>query len=109
VRQFRGGWGVARPSVALVALVLVQVGLGCGAWVVNYGFPARWFAEYSWAQQFVVRQESQLQALVTTAHVATGSLILALSVVVALRSRWLPAARQEQHTEQRLARVEVAA
>jgi hypothetical protein len=53
--------------------------------VVNYGWPA-WLAEYSWTAGYIVRRESMTQATVTTAHVATGSLILAVAVVLALRA-----------------------
>jgi len=79
------------PAIALAVLLLAQLGLGAGAWVVNYGFPANWFGRYSWAQQYVVAQESRTQAWVTTGHVAAGSLILVTSLVVALRSLLLSA------------------
>lgn len=79
------------PALALAALLIVQLGLGAGAWVVNYGWPSALFARYSWAQQYVVTQESRTQAWVTTGHVATGSLILVTSLLVALRSLLLAA------------------
>jgi cytochrome c oxidase assembly protein subunit 15 len=79
------------PARFLAALILVQLALGCGAWVVNYGWPA-WLSEYRWAAGYVVARESAVQALVTTAHVATGSLILTTSLVIALRS-WRLSAR----------------
>ena len=41
---------------------------------------AAWFGRYAWAQEFVVTQEGRTQALVTTGHVATGSLILVTSL-----------------------------
>ncbi|HQU43251.1 MAG TPA: COX15/CtaA family protein [Pirellulales bacterium] len=81
-----------RPADLLLSLVGVQLALGCGAWVVNYGWPA-WLADYAWAANYVVRRESFLQAAVTTGHVATGSLILAVSVVLALRA-WRGAAME---------------
>jgi len=80
------------PALALAALLVAQLGLGAGAWIVNYGWPATWFGRYAWAQEYVVTQESRTQALVTTGHVATGSLILVTSLLVALRSLVLPAA-----------------
>ena len=82
------------PAVALAALLFVQLALGAGAWVVNYGWPAAWFGNYAWAQEYTVTQESRTQALITTGHVATGSLILGTSLLVALRSLLLPAQRQ---------------
>jgi cytochrome c oxidase assembly protein subunit 15 len=74
-----------RPSWALLALVVVQVLLGVGAWIVNYGWPA-WFENSLMAAAFTVQAKGQIQADVTTAHVAFGSLILATSAMVALRS-----------------------
>jgi cytochrome c oxidase assembly protein subunit 15 len=79
------------PSLWLLALVVLQIALGGGAWVVNYGWPA-WFGDYPWAAQWLVnadgalRARGHLQANITTAHVATGSLILAVSAMVALRA-----------------------
>lgn len=79
------------PTRWLVALVALQIALGGGAWVVNYGWPA-WFGEYPWAAQWLVNADGALaakghiQANVTTAHVATGSLILAVAAMIALRA-----------------------
>ncbi|HEV3025552.1 MAG TPA: COX15/CtaA family protein [Pirellulales bacterium] len=84
-REASGNAWLTRPAHLLAALVGLQIALGCGAWVVNYGWPS-WLADYRWAAGYVVRRESFLQASVTTAHVATGSLILAVAVVLALRA-----------------------
>jgi cytochrome c oxidase assembly protein subunit 15 len=79
------------PAIWLVAIVALQIALGGGAWVVNYGWPS-WFGDYPWAAQWLVntdgalRARGQLQANITTAHVATGSLILAISAMIALRA-----------------------
>jgi cytochrome c oxidase assembly protein subunit 15 len=78
------GW-LRRPADLLLTLIGLQLALGCGAWIVNYGWPA-WLSEYSMAAGYVVRRESFLQATVTTAHVAVGSLILAVAVVLSLRA-----------------------
>lgn len=77
--------GLRRPGLALVGLLLIQIALGCGAWVTNYGWP-NWIGEHAWSEGFVVRAEGGTQALTTTAHQATGSLILAVAVLVAVRS-----------------------
>ncbi len=84
-REARGNAWLRRPAHLLLALVALQIALGCGTWIVNYGWPT-WLAQYQWAAGYVVRRESFLQATVTTAHVATGSLILAVAVVLALRA-----------------------
>jgi cytochrome c oxidase assembly protein subunit 15 len=79
------------PAMWLAALVGLQIALGGGAWVVNYGWPA-WFGDYPWAAQWLVNSEGALrakgplQANITTAHVATGSLILAVAAMTALRA-----------------------
>ena len=87
----RGDDWLVGPARFLAVLVLMQLALGCGAWVVNYGWPA-WLSQYRWAAGYVVGDKSAMQALVTTAHVAVGSLILATSLVIALRS-WRLSAR----------------
>jgi cytochrome c oxidase assembly protein subunit 15 len=87
----RGDAWLVVPARLLAALVAAQVALCCGAWVVNYGWPA-WLGDYPWAARYVVARESATQALVTTAHVAIGSLILAVSLTIALRS-WRLSAR----------------
>ena len=77
--------GARTPSRWLLGLVCLQIGLGGWTWVANYGWPG-WFANVSWAGGYVVSAEGLLQSTVTTAHVAVGSLILALAVTVALRA-----------------------
>ncbi|MBI3838501.1 MAG: COX15/CtaA family protein [Planctomycetia bacterium] len=84
-RTQRDEWSLVRPTTGLVALVLVEVGLGAATWVTKYGWPS-WMADYLWAADYVVHEGSRLQAWVTTAHVAMGSMILASSLLVALRS-----------------------
>ncbi len=93
MRAFAGDRFIFVPAMLLAALLIVQIGLGVGAWVVNYGWPEALFGNYAWAQRFVVTQAGRLQAWVTTAHVATGSLILVTALLVALRSLLLPAAQ----------------
>ena len=88
VMVLRTAWAepkLVRPAVALCLLVLVQIGLGLGTWVVKYGWPI-WLGGGEHLAGFVVQAEGWWQAHITTAHVATGSLILAVSLVLALRS-----------------------
>lgn len=75
---------LARPARALAALVALQLLLGACTWIVKYGWPA-WFSGFSWAQQYVNTSESLHQVFITTAHVATGSLILAVALLSAAR------------------------
>ena len=76
---------LVRPAGALVGLVLLQISLGAGTWVVKYGWPI-WLTDFGFAAEYVVSADSRQQAWITTAHVATGSLILAVSLLLALRS-----------------------
>ena len=74
-----------KRAVALLTLVLtLQLGLGLGTWVVKWGWPMTW-GQTSWLTGWVVPAKSMFQANVVTVHVATGSLIIALSVWVCFR------------------------
>jgi hypothetical protein len=68
-------------------LEVVQLLLGGATWVMKYGWPW-WFSEVWFAAGYTIQANSLLQAMATTLHVAAGALILAVSVVVALRA-WL--------------------
>ena len=84
-RQRRALPELTGPAVALVLLLVCQFGLGAATWVLKYGWPA-WFSDLTMAAQHTVRANSMAQATVVTAHVAVGSLILATSVLVSVRS-----------------------
>src|SRR5262245_11980243 len=77
--------GLAAPSVLVTSLVVAQLLLGAGTYVAKYAFPA-WLGDYAFTASFVVHERSLAQSLITTAHVANGSLILFVSVVLAFRS-----------------------
>jgi heme a synthase len=72
-----------RLALILCGLVAVQVVLGCGTWIVKYGWPAFLFNSDN-SVAFTVQAQSWWQAQITTAHVAVGSLIFALSTVQAV-------------------------
>lgn len=76
---------VRLPAKVLMTLLSLQLALGAGTWVVKYGWPA-WFAGFAWAQGHVNTTESLPQVLITTAHAALGSSVLAVSLVAAVRS-----------------------
>ncbi len=73
------------PAVSLVLLIGLQIVLGPATWVVTYGWPT-WLAEMPFAAGHVVHAKSLSQVMIVTAHVAVGSLVLANSVVVAMRT-----------------------
>jgi heme a synthase len=84
-RKAPGVTALLGPATLLVALVGVQLALGGATWIVKYGWPA-FLADSASASTFTVEARSWWQAQITTAHVATGSLILAVSTVLAVRS-----------------------
>ncbi|MCH2114986.1 MAG: cytochrome oxidase assembly protein [Pirellulales bacterium] len=71
-------------GLALLALVAMQICLGLGSWLVKYGMPS-WATRLLGERTFVNHADDGLQAALVTSHVATGSLILAASLVIALR------------------------
>jgi cytochrome c oxidase assembly protein subunit 15 len=77
------GWLVA-PTLVLLGLVALQIGLGGATWIAKYSWP-EWAAGFRSAAGYVIAEKSLSQSLITTAHVANGSLILAVSVVLAVR------------------------
>jgi heme a synthase len=76
---------LARPALALFALVCLQLSLGAGAWIGKYGWP-QWLLPGDWLGEYTVHAQAFWPAMITTAHVATGSLIIVTSLVIALRS-----------------------
>jgi cytochrome c oxidase assembly protein subunit 15 len=84
-RTQRGETSLVRPTVGLLLLIVLQIGLGAGTWVTKYGWP-NWVADYGFAAGYTVIADSRAQVWITTAHVAAGSLILASSLLIALRS-----------------------
>ena len=79
-----GDLTLSRPAGLLIGLVAVQIALGVGTWVVNYGWPSI-LAWVPGSAGFLVRAKGFSDSIIVTSHVATGSLILAVSVVVWIR------------------------
>lgn len=79
-----GDLTLSRPGLVLLGLVGLQIAFGVGTWVVKYGFPG--FLEWMpGASDFVVRSKDWGDSLLITAHVATGSLILAIATMILVR------------------------
>lgn len=78
-------------GVSLSALIVLQVTLGAATWIVKYGWPD-WMGSFQFAAQHLNYEKSALQALISTAHVANGSLILATAVILSLQAsrHWRP-------------------
>ncbi len=79
-----GDLTLSRPGLLLLGFVTAQIALGVATWVVNYGFPAI-LQSFPGADSFLVRSKGFWDSIIVTAHVATGSLILAQSVMIAIR------------------------
>jgi cytochrome c oxidase assembly protein subunit 15 len=77
--------GVRSFAWLSASLVIVQLVLGVATYVAKYAFPS-WFGDYAFAANYVVQEKSLFQSLITTAHVANGSLILFVSVMLAVRA-----------------------
>lgn len=91
VRSFRasakfGAVGVAGPAGALLGFIVVQLLLGVSTWFVNYGLP-QFAARWSLTPEVAIEAQSFAQLVITTAHVAVGSLIVAVATTLALHAR----------------------
>jgi cytochrome c oxidase assembly protein subunit 15 len=84
VKARQESW-VLRPALALVALLLVQLGLGLATFIVKYGWPA-WLGGELLNPSFTVSAQGFWSSMIVTAHVANGSLILAFLTTLWLRS-----------------------
>lgn len=79
-----GDLTLLRPCYLLVGFVGLQIALGLGTWIANYGWP-RFAQTGPFSAGYLVKSKAFTESLITTAHVATGSLILAMAVMVWLR------------------------
>lgn len=84
-RKARGQKWVTRPALLLVVLLLAQFGLGFATLIVKYGWPA-WLGGEYFNPTFTVTAQGYWSAMIVTAHVANGSLILAVLATLWLRS-----------------------
>ena len=72
------------PAVLIALLVLVQVSLGIATWIVNYALP--WQELSEWLARYTISAKGYWESIIVTAHMATGSLIISLATVTALRA-----------------------
>lgn len=101
-----GSLRARRWSLTIVLLVACQIGLGCGAWIVNWGFPSGWLPG-AWVPTEAIVARSTTGAAVVTGHVVLGMMILGAAVVLAILSgglQWESGA-QRRCSEQRLERA----
>ena len=70
-----------RWSWTIAAVVVCQIALGLGAWVVSWGLPSGLLPD-SWQLSEAIRARSTWGALVVTGHVLLGMAILGAAVVL---------------------------
>ena len=76
---------IRRLSVLTVMLLVAQVILGLATWVMKYSWPA--WVDPSWVKPgHLVQAMGFGRGLVTTGHVVNGSLIMAVCLLVSVRS-----------------------
>lgn len=80
-----GDLTLSRPGWLLVGLAATQIALGVGTWVVNYGWPG-FLGKVPGSSGYLIQAKGFVDSIVVTAHVATGSLILAVSTLLCLRT-----------------------
>jgi len=85
LRKRRESIGSAtRGGSILVLLMVIQIFLGVGAWVLQYGWPAGWGENQILGTNLVVAQ-GWWQSHIVTGHVAMGSLILVMTALMTAR------------------------
>ncbi len=75
---------IRRPTGWLMLIVLAQIGLGIATWIVNYALP--WSELNASLAGYTILSKGYWESLIVTAHMATGSLIISLATLVALRA-----------------------
>lgn len=85
-----GDLTLSQPSLFLIVFVGLQISLGIGTWVVNYGWPS-FLIGVPGAESYLIRAKGFVDSMIVTGHVATGSLVLAVSAMLWVRlshRRW---------------------
>ena len=75
--------GVRKPANWLLSLLVVQLVLGIGTWFVNYSLP--WSELFPGLARYVIAAKGYWESMVVTAHQATGSLLISMSVWLVCR------------------------
>jgi cytochrome c oxidase assembly protein subunit 15 len=69
--------GLRAPANVLVGLLILQLTLGIGTWMVNYALP--WSETMPSLARYVISAKGYWESMLVTAHQATGSLLIAFS------------------------------
>jgi cytochrome c oxidase assembly protein subunit 15 len=76
--------GVRLPARLILLVILLQISLGLGTWLVNYAIPWQEMSER--LANYVIQSKGYWESIIVTAHVATGALLLSLTTVLTLRA-----------------------
>jgi heme a synthase len=79
---------LGRLAWAMIGIVGLQLALGAATWIVKFSVPG-WAADWVSIPNVAIQEGGWLQTHIITAHVATGSLLLGISVALALYSHRL--------------------
>jgi cytochrome c oxidase assembly protein subunit 15 len=85
LRRRAGEAALRYPALVLCVLIVLQLTLGGASWIVKYSLPTG-IHESGFLSGFTIENEGLAQSLTVTAHSAGGSLILAVTVLLALRA-----------------------
>jgi hypothetical protein len=85
-RHARNVAPLGRLGIVLGVVVLLQLLLGAGTWIVKYFVPSWAPAWLAAMDRSAIVEGGWLQTHVVTAHVAVGSLLLATTVALALQA-----------------------
>ncbi len=75
---------IRRPTGLLLLIVLMQICLGISTWIVKYALP--WVELNQALAGYTIHAKGYWESMIITAHMATGSLIISLATLVALRA-----------------------
>lgn len=76
--------GVKWPALSILIIVVCQICLGIGTWIVNYAIP--WQEITREVAGYTIISKGYWESVIVTSHVATGALIISLLTVVCLRA-----------------------
>ena len=84
LRQAHGERWIVLPALLLIGLLVLQLTLGVATLIAKYGWPV-WLGSEWLSPGFVVTAQGFWSSMIVTAHVANGSLILAVLATLWIR------------------------
>ncbi len=76
--------GVRLPVFLILAVVAVQISLGCGTWLVNYALP--WQELNGEFARYTISSKGYWESVIVTSHVATGAVLVSLATLSCVRA-----------------------